>query len=174
MILNHFPEIQTERLSLRKLKESDWNVVSYLRSDKTVNTFVKRPNANSKEKALAFIIKINDDIDNKKLYYWSITKTTSDTMIGSICLWNFSEDQKSAEVGYDLSPEFQKLGIMNEALMAIIGFGFNNLHLKLIEAYTHKENESSKRLLERNEFVLHPTKKDKHNHNNVIYQLSKA
>ena len=35
-------------------------------------------------------------------------------MIGSICLWNFTDNQKSAEIGYDLSPKYQRKGIMNE------------------------------------------------------------
>jgi [ribosomal protein S5]-alanine N-acetyltransferase len=43
-----FAEIETERLLLRRLRPSDWKVVSYLRSDKEVNAFVKRPIAAKK------------------------------------------------------------------------------------------------------------------------------
>ncbi len=55
----NFPEITTQRLLLRKLKTSDWEMISYLRSDEKVNEFIKRPNAKSKEKALAFVAKLN-------------------------------------------------------------------------------------------------------------------
>lgn len=167
----HFLEITTDRLFLRRLKQSDCEMVSYLRSDKEVNKFVKRANADSKEKALEFISKTNKGIDDQKLYYWTITEKNSTEMIGSICLWNFSKDRKTAEVGYDLSPKFQGKGIMNESLKSTLEFGFKDLNLDLIEAYTQKNNESSKKLLERNGFILVPGKKDKDNLENIIYEI---
>ena len=86
-----FPEIQTEKLLLRRLEKSDWKAVSFLRSDKKVNEFVKRSSAESKEKALEFITKINAGIENRELCYWKITEKLQHEMIGSICLWNFSK-----------------------------------------------------------------------------------
>ncbi|GAA3634249.1 GNAT family protein [Flavivirga jejuensis] len=156
------------------MKQSDWEIISYLRSDKEVNKFVKRPSAESKEKALGFISKINRGIENQTLYYWVITEKNSDQMIGSICLWNFSEDKKIAEVGYDLSPKSQGKGIMNESLKNVLDLGFKELHLNFIEAYTHRENESSKKLLEKNGFALIEGKKDEHNQDNIIYAIEKA
>lgn len=173
MTQNYLPEIQTERLLLRRLKPSDWEMISYLRSDEKVNEWVKRASAESKEKALAFISKTNRGIENRNLYYWAITEKNSDQMIGSICLWNFSKDQKIAEVGYDLSPKFQRKGIMNESLKRVLDFGFKELNLDFIEAYTHRQNESSKLLLERNGFVLILSKKDENNQDNIIYELKK-
>lgn len=167
---NPFLEIKTERLFLRRLKQSDWEMISYLRSDKEVNEFVKRPSAESKEKALEFISKTNRGIENREIYYWTITERKRDEMIGSICLWKFSKDLKIAEVGYDLNPNFQGKGIMNESLKSVIGFGFINLNLESIEAYTHRQNDSSKKLLERNGFVIVKGKKDKHNQDNIIYK----
>ena len=117
---NPFLEIKTERLFLRRLKQSDWEMISYLRSNKEVNEFVKRPSAESKEKALEFISKINRGIKDRGIYYWTITERKRDEMIGSICLWNFSKDLKMAEVGYDLSPKFQRKGIMNESLKSVL------------------------------------------------------
>ncbi|WP_298508869.1 GNAT family N-acetyltransferase [uncultured Kordia sp.] len=173
MIDNNFPEIQTERLLLKRLGNADWEIISFLRSDKTVNEFVKRPSAETKEKALAFIEKINNGIDNQLLYYWKITEKDASEMIGSICLWNFSEDKKTAEVGYDLHPKHQGKGIMNETLKGIIEFGFQKLNLDLIEAYTHRQNESSKKLLKKNGFTLIEGKIDPDNADNSVYELKK-
>ena len=165
-----FPELKTERLSLRRVQPSDWEMISYLRSDKTVNKLVKRPGAETKEKALAFITRTNNDIDTQKLYYWCICLKDTPEMIGSICLWNFSEDRKTAEIGYDLSPGFQGKGIMNEAMVKALEFGFSDLQLTLIEAFTHRENKSSRTLLERNRFVLNTERADKDDADNVIYE----
>jgi len=168
---NQFPDIETVRLLLRKLKKSDWQMISYLRSDKKVNEFVQRPSAQSKEKALEFISKTNSGFKSRKLYYWTITEKYNDKMIGSICLWNFSQDRKTAEVGYDLSPKYQKKGIMDESLKSVLEYGFKTLNVDLIEAFTHRRNESSKILLERNGFSLVEGKKDEHNRDNIIYGI---
>lgn len=174
MQLENFPKIKTNRLLLRRLISSDWGTVSYLRSDKAINKFVQRPPAETKEKAIAFITKINKGIDNQDFLYWSIIENDSAKMIGTICLWNFSKDRKEAEVGYDLGLDFQGKGYMNEALNAIIEFGFNQLELQLISAYTHRENKSSKRLLERNNFKVVPEKTDEYNKANIVYEITKA
>ena len=168
-----FTELQTKRFFLRTLKPSDWKAISYLRSDKDVNKFVKRPSAETKEKALAFISKIEAGIENHSFYYWSISEGADSEMIGSICLWSFSKDRKTAEVGYDLNPMFQGKGVMDEALKKVIEFGFNHLKLNTIEAFTQKDNQSSTNLLERNDFKLHTKRIDKNNLNNCIFERIK-
>ena len=171
MTNDNFPELETDRLLLTRLKTSDWKMISFLRSDQEVNKFVKRSSAATQEEALEFIQKINHSIDHQHSYYWKIAERNNDQMIGSICLWNFSEDQETAEIGYDLSPDYQGKGIMHESLCRIIEFGFQNLNLEFIEAFTHYKNEPSKKLLENNGFKLVPGKKDEDNYDNIIYKL---
>ena len=60
-------------------------------------------------------------------------------MIGTICFWNESADRKSAELGYELHPEYQGNGYMDEAMKEVIGFAFRSGFTSL-EAYTHKDN----------------------------------
>ncbi|MGB3181008.1 MAG: GNAT family N-acetyltransferase [Cyclobacteriaceae bacterium] len=165
------PAIETERLTLRKLEASDWEVVSYLRTDEEVNKYVDRPSAPTREKALAFIAKITADYDKGEAYYWAIAKKGAPEMIGSICLWNISDDYSYAEVGYDLHPAHQGKGIMSEALQAVIDYGFNHLKITTIEAYTHRHNRSSTGMLTKNGFRLVPGKVDEDNANNAIYKL---
>lgn len=171
---NYIPKIKTKRLLLRELKQSDWEVISYLRSNLDVNKFVKRPSAETKKKALEFISKISNGTKKQNFYYWCVSEKSNIEMIGSVCLWNFSKDKKTAEIGYDLNPKFQRKGIMNEALKSVLKFGFKNLKLETIEAFTHNENVSSKKLLERNKFKLIQERKDEHNKDNIIYELKKG
>ena len=169
-----FPEIKTERLFLRKIEELDCDVILFLRSDETINKFIERPeNRKTKNKtdAIKFIKEINEAFEKNKSISWGITFKNSSKIIGTICLWNFSQNNKTAEVGYDLHPEFHGLGIMSEALNSIIDFGFNNLKLDKIEAFTHRENENSKNLLEKNEFVFNEYRKDLENNYNIIFEL---
>ena len=76
----------------------------------------------------------------------------TDKLIGTICLFDFSDDNLKAEIGYELLPEFQGKGIMQEATSKVIDFGIQRIGLNLIKAYTHSENQSSTRLLEKFNF----------------------
>jgi ribosomal-protein-alanine N-acetyltransferase len=177
MKIKSFPEIKTERLSLRKIEELDCDNILFLRSDVTVNKFIERPEnrkTRNKTDAIKFIKEINEAFDKNKSISWGITLKNNPKVIGTICLWNFSENKKTAEVGYDLDPEYQRIGIMNEALNSIIDFGFNKLKLDTIEAFTHKENENSKKLLAKNEFVFMELRTDLENDLNMIFELKNA
>ena len=165
-----FPQLKTERLVLRELLKSDWKRVSYLRTDPIVNQFVKRPNADTKEKAIDFIERTKLGIKNSETIHWTISLKNNFGMIGSICLWNFSEDRKTAEIGYDLDPIFHNTGIMNEAMTAVLKFGFNVLGFNKIEAFTQKNNEASTKLLRNNEFFLNKDRFDEGNPKNIIFE----
>lgn len=169
--MKEFCVLETPRLNLRALSIEDWKEIAYLRSDMTVNKYVSRPSARNQKEALAFIYKIQKGIRKKELLYWSVSLKENPKMIGSICLWHFSKDKTTAEVGYDLAANQQGKGIMNEALQAIINYAFYDLQLIKIEAFTHYKNNKSLSLLERNSFVLNPNRKDKGNENNIILEL---
>jgi len=177
MNFKRFPEIKTKRLVLRKIEESDCDVIFFLRTDKTVNKYIERPEnrqTKNKEDALKFIKDITEDIENFKSISWGITLKNNPQIIGTICLWNFSKNLKIAEVGYGLSPDYFNKGIMTEALKQVVEFGLGELNFDKIEAYTHTDNESSKKLLEKNGFHFVPNKKDKDNSANRIYEIEMA
>ncbi len=93
------------------------------------------------------ILKLKDDNENDINYFWVIEKNGQ--MAGSICVWGFNRDRTEAELGYELLPAAQGRGIMTKAVKEIITFSFQVLHLHQLYAYTHKENDSSLRLLKR-------------------------
>ncbi|OAD92862.1 hypothetical protein A7A78_02575 [Aequorivita soesokkakensis] len=167
-----FPIIITERLNLRKVVPSDVDRVYYLRSDKEINKYIKRA-PQTREMAIAHIQLLDDNLKTDKAIAWGITTKESDVLIGSICLWNFSEDKKTAEVGYDLDPEFQGKGIMSEALKAVLNFGFNQRGFKTIEAYTDYRNLPSKKLLKHHGFIPSEDKKDTDNQDNEVFYINR-
>jgi ribosomal-protein-alanine N-acetyltransferase len=174
MIFHPFPELTTERLTLRRINASDAEVILYLRSDETINKFIKRPESSKTKNlddALKFIKRIDDGLGIGNFISWGITMTGDQTIVGTICLWNFSEDRKAAEVGYDMNPLFQGKGIMSEALQSVLSFGFEVLSLDKIVAFTQKNNEPSKKLLERNGLVLMPDRIDEGNSLNLTFKI---
>jgi ribosomal-protein-alanine N-acetyltransferase len=155
----NLPELISPRVILRSLNESDADFIYSLRSDPRVNKYIDRDPATSVEQATEFISKVNDNIAAGTSYYWSILLKDTLEMIGTICLWNLSEDRKTAELGYELLPDHQGNGYMDEAIREVISFAFRNGFTKL-EAFTHKDNQASTKLLMKNQFVLSEEKKD--------------
>ena len=167
-----FPNLNSDRLVLRKLVSDDKNEIYSFRSDEQVNAFIQRPNHTNIKSSAEFIDKINKGIDDGKWVYWAITLKNIPELIGTICLWNFSDDYKIVEIGYELLPLHQNQGLMSEAVKSVINYAFEILNIKRIEAYSHRENISSRKLLERNKFKLDPTKKDRSNPDYVVYFLT--
>lgn len=144
-----FPILATERLTLRQLTESDKQEIFALRSDIHINKYLNRQPCKSLEDATKFIDKINDNIKNGDFMYWAITITGNKNIVGTICLFDFSDEEDKCEIGYELLTNYQGQGIMKEAAEKIIEYGVHTIGLKRIEAVTHKDNHSSTRLLEK-------------------------
>ncbi len=123
--------------------------------------------------AIAHIQLLSSNLKTDKSISWGITTKESNILIGSICLWNFSEDKKTAEVGYDLDPKFQGKGFMSEALKAVLDFGFNQRGFETIEAYTDYRNNSSKKLLKRHGFIPSEDKEDPDNQDNKAFYINR-
>jgi len=143
-----FPVLKTERLTLRQLISSDDKEIFALRSDDSVNKYLDRKPSKSIDDAKNFIQAITENIQRNDSIYWAITLNGTDKLIGTICLFDFSNDNLKAEIGYELLPGFQGKGIMQEAALKVIDFGIQHIGLASIEAYTHSENQRSTRLLE--------------------------
>lgn len=144
--------IETSRLVLRLLKTEDNFSIFTLRSNDLVNQHLDRPNVTSVDEAVKFIDKIQRAVTDGTSFYWAITLANDDTLIGTICLWNISEDHLTIEVGFELHPDFQGKGLMHEAFTAVIENGFNLLGFSTITAFTHHENSNSISLLEKCDF----------------------
>jgi ribosomal-protein-alanine N-acetyltransferase len=154
-----FPILTTDRLVLRQLEATDDEDIFAHRSDDLVNTYLEDFRHASIEHTRTFIMRVQMEIEVGRTILWAITRKDNNKFIGTVCLWNISKEEAKAETGYTLASEFHRMGYMNEALARIIDFGFNNLGLTTIEAYTHKDNNSSIRLLLRNNFKQGASKK---------------
>ncbi|WP_135399107.1 GNAT family N-acetyltransferase [Hymenobacter metallicola] len=147
-----FPVLQTQRLTLRQLRGSDDQEIWALRSNEHVNQYLDRRPSTSLDDARNFIHAITESVQREESIYWAITLREADHVIGTVCLYNWSEDASKAEIGYELLPDFQGKGFMHEAISTVIHFGFQQVGLQAIEAYTHSENHRSTSVLEKLHF----------------------
>ncbi len=166
-----FQNLITNRLILRPLETTDDKDIFAHRSNNDVNTFLVDFRHSSIEQTREFIDRVQKEIMNHKTLLWVITPKDTNKFIGTICLWNISVNEAKAEAGYTLDPQFQGMGYMNEALIKVIDFGFNSMKLKLIEAYTHENNQGSIKLLLKNKFRQDNTPEKQIGNNRIFFTL---
>ncbi|MFL5740416.1 MAG: GNAT family N-acetyltransferase [Flavisolibacter sp.] len=142
-----FPILTTERLTLRQLSIDDQQNIFALRSDKEINKYLDRQTSKTIEDAINFINKVDDNIKKNNSVYWVITLTKTKTFVGTICLFDFSSEKRSCEIGYELMTKFQGQGIMKEAVEKVIEYAFQTLQFRTLVAFTHNGNQNSTKLL---------------------------
>jgi len=167
-----FPILTTNRLILRQLETTDASAIFSHRSDEIVNTYLENFRHTSIEETQAFIDRVQKEITTGKTILWVLTEKGQNRFIGTICLWNISKEECKAETGYTLDSKFHGMGYMNEALAKVIAFGFNEMKLKTIEAYTHEHNEGSIRLLLKNNFKQGKIPKKEVASNRLFFSLT--
>jgi ribosomal-protein-alanine N-acetyltransferase len=167
----NFPVLQTERLTLRELNLNDTKAIFRLRTKKEVVEFIDRKTLNNLSETRAFIERISKLTSNNKGVFWVIESKSNSQVIGTIGLRNFEDEENYAEIGYELEPSYQQKGFMSEAFNVVVEYGFKQMELKTIEAFTHKNNRASIALLEKQKFVFEPEIKDEGFENNISYRI---
>lgn len=173
----NFPILVTERLILRKLADTDVAEVHRLRSNPEVNKLVGRAGSATVTDTIAFINKIESLIANNESIYWAICLKEQNTLIGTVCFWNFDIENSQIETGYELLPEFQGKGLMLEAVKKVLAYGFDNLQAKIITAFPSANNAKSITLLEKINFerdLNAPAEDDETADNFLKYTLKKS
>ena len=148
-----FPLLTTERLVLRQMNNDDANEIYFLRSDDEMLKYVGRPKATSIEEIMKWMEMVNDALARNEGVSWAVTLKNEPRLIGIISFWRIDKQHHRAETGYVLHPDYQKKGIMDEALKAILHYGFHTLKFHSVEANIDPENTASKHLLEHNGFI---------------------
>lgn len=164
----------TDRLLLRTLTEYDAPDILKIRSNPEINQYLHRNPPKNSFEALNFILSIRQKSANNEIVFFTLSERNDPKLIGTICLWKFSEDRKIAELGYELLPNFYGKGIMSEAVSFVLNYGFNELNLEKIDAFTNKNNLNSIRLLQRSQFILNENRSDKKYPENLIFELTKV
>ena len=159
---------------MRTLTEFDSFEVLGIRSHPVINQFLHRDSPKNTFEALDFILNIQRKSANGEIFFLGIALQNKPELIGTICLWNFSGDRKTAELGYELLPEYHGKGIMSEAVTFILNYGFEDLNVSKIEAFTNKNNLNSIQLLQKFNFTLNVNRKDEKYPENLIFELARS
>lgn len=147
-----FPVLRTERLILKQLNYTHIQSIYEYQSNKSNFIHVDMPIYTSLSDAFNYVAKMNEGIDSYRWLIWGICLKESETLIGTISIWNLDEEENIAELGYGLFPQFRGKGYMTETLKLIEQYALFTMKLDCLQAYTAKSNLESIRLLEHLEF----------------------
>jgi ribosomal-protein-alanine N-acetyltransferase len=151
--------LKTKRLILRETSLDDSTAIFRNLSDPDIaRWFFVQPHTQL-EQTTQFIYQFIAEFEQAKGLTWGITLKANSRCIGT-CGYGDNEIGNKGEIGFDLAKEYWGKGLMSEGLTAIFDYGFDDLMLTKVEAYTYCNNVRAKNLLEKLAFQLDKTLDD--------------
>ena len=147
--VKHLPNIETERLLLRKMTVKDSADMFLYASNSAVCEFLTWCPHESLEytkKYLKFLVK---KYKTGEFLDWGIILKSENRLIGTCGFTCIDFANCKGEIGYVLSPLYQNKGYAEECVKEVIRYAFNTLELNRIEARVMEGNVPSLRLLEK-------------------------
>lgn len=166
-----FPNIETERLILRRMNYNDINDLFEMRKDPRMIEHVDGKVEQNLDETKIYINKMNRGVDDNRWIIWAIEYKQFNKVIGTISIWKINEEKNSGELGYGIIPDYQGQGLMKESLLSVIEYGFNTVKLKELNAYTEEKNLRSIKLLESCNFREVNKVEEKGYFNNRTYNM---
>lgn len=153
-VFEDFPVLETTRLVLREIHFTDAAAVFDDFTDMQVLKFLGMEALKQYDEAEAIIHKWRNQFDTCQGIRWAVTVKPDDTLAGTIGYRKIFAQEQAAEVGYYLSPDHWRRGIMEEALQAVLAFGFSAMALHYIFAEVYPANNASIGLLKKYGFHI--------------------
>lgn len=148
-----FPELETSRLLLKKVKYIDERNLYKLLSNPEVAKFDYFYPIDSLKEARRFICRYNEELKAEEEITWGIFLKETNKLIGTCSIGNFEDNSRRAEIGYAIMMEYWRNGYGTEAVNAIINFGFEKMNLNRIEALVTPGNDASMNILKKLNFT---------------------
>lgn len=142
-----FPILETERLRLREITMKDADGIFACFSNKDVTRYYGQETLERIEQAEAFVDFFANSFKEKRGIRWGIEIKGTEGIIGTIGFNAWSPKHRRTEIGYEIHPNHWRKGYASEAVLKVIQYGFDELHLTRIGAVVFIDNEASNQLL---------------------------
>jgi len=146
-------EIETDRLKIRLIKESDVPALFAINGDDAVTRFLPYETWKNSADGATWFERTSARLSAGEADQFVIVLRETGHIIGTCLLFRFDRASARAELGYVLARRYWGAGYMLEALQALIGFAFAQMGLRRLEAEIDPRNVASARLLRRLGFV---------------------
>ncbi|WP_404454887.1 GNAT family N-acetyltransferase [Oceanobacillus kapialis] len=153
-------DLTTERLTLKKMHDSDTDGLFALWSDPAVTEFMNIPAFKDVAQAREMIRLLTSLAEEMKAQRYTIHLKGSGKIIGS-CGYNVLDfTNQKTELGYELAKEHWGKGYATEAIRTLVNYAFTELDMHRIEAKVEPQNRNSIRLLQKLGFIFEGTLRD--------------
>ena len=145
--------LQTARLDLRPLAPPDAGAVFAMRSDPVVQRDGSHPAWTDPQLAVDYIERNVRAMAAGTDAQFAVVRRADAVVVGTVTLYALDAQCRRADVGYALLVSEWGRGYANEAVTALLDWGFGHLDLNRVEADIDPRNAPSARALERLGFV---------------------
>lgn len=150
--LRNFPIIDLGNYILREKQASDVADFFNYYSDPEVNKYIISHIPRNIEEARMELNYWKNIFYTGDGIYFAIARKDNNQLIGSIGFSSHIRTHHRIELSYDLAKEYWNQGIMTSAINAVADYGFYQMPINRIEAFVHKDNLISLKLLEKCQF----------------------
>ena len=142
--------ITTDRLVLRDFAIEDWPaVLAYQRDPRYLRFY---PWADRSEADVRAFVQMQVDLQSeqpRRQFQLAIVLPDDGRLIGNCGIRRKPDNEREADIGYELAPEHWGRGYATEAAGAMVDFGWRELGLHRISAWCIADNVASARVLEK-------------------------
>lgn len=141
--------ISTDRLTLRRFRESDAAALSAYRSDEDVVRYQSWSAPVTLDEALRMVHAMAAaDPDEPGWFQYAVQRTADGVLLGDVGV-NLHDNRMQADIGFTFAPAHQGHGYATEAVRAILDRLFREQGVHRVSAECDARNVRSARLLER-------------------------
>ncbi len=168
------PDLETERLVLRQLTESDMDFIFEIFGREETNRYVADDPVKDMAEAEELYGKFISP--NPHLFRLGLFLRETGNPIGTIGLYGIKTEDFRAVMGFDLLKEHWGHGYMTEAGKALIDYTFRELGLNRIQVSTDADNRRSLAAIERMGFTREGVMRQKDFykgafHDDIVYSI---
>ena len=141
-----FPIIETERLLIRELKNSDVDDIYEYAKNRDAFAFTDGFPHEYEEVKFIVNIWLNEAYSSRQYIRWAIELKEESKVIGGIYLFapcGNDESGRRMDIGYEISQKYWNKGYASEAIKTISKYGLTQMGLVRIQAQIIPENTGS-------------------------------
>ncbi len=149
LVFKGTPQLETDRLILRKLASGDERDIFEYASNNEVTRYMSWDTHRTIEDSRGFIQFTLGRYERDEAGDWGILWRENGKLIGTVGFAWCDMKNRRAEIGYVLARSYWGQGIMPEAVRRIIRFAFEEMGLNRIECCHFLPNEKSGRVMQK-------------------------
>jgi ribosomal-protein-alanine N-acetyltransferase len=150
----NFPNIQTQRLRLRRFEPKDDAGLHACIGDANLVRYWDFSACRNIQETRSWVRILAKTVNTDDAVAWAVALKETDDCIGMVNYHHREARSRRLEIGYILRAEWHGRGLMGEAVQGVMSHCISKLNTHRIAALIHPENEPSIRLVTRLGFTF--------------------